>query len=128
MIKPKPGDVYGRWKVLRDSSPRAKRHGERPRKCVWVECACGVKQSVFVEDLRQDDAPRVGDRSGTSGCRSGRCRTAWRGSKRCLQKLEELERLGMETPELVAEFRLWAVDFVRRERAKDFKYEMGAVE
>lgn len=58
-----PGDVHGRWTVVRRATPELRDGCMRPR--VVCRCVCGWEQIVWVGDIQ---------RGRSTGCRFASCR------------------------------------------------------
>lgn len=87
------GSTFGRYTVTGPAPSVFTSGCNRSR--VWVECACGHKSCVLQRDLR------IGR---TSGCRSQRCREAWkeeqaRRDERLLNLRDALDELAELCPE-----------------------------
>jgi hypothetical protein len=75
-----PGERYGRWTVVRHSSP-AKAHDsdEGVRARVYVRCVCGHEQTSFAHYLRRGES---------SGCKARSCKARWEAAQALTKRFE----------------------------------------
>jgi hypothetical protein len=76
----KPGDRFGRWTVIRASSPaKESANDEGLRSCVLTRCVCGHEKVSSCRTLQ---------RGKSTGCKSKTCAARWAASNELKARLD----------------------------------------